>query len=245
MNDLRLILSCEHGGCRVPVRYAACFRQAEAALHSHRGYDAGSLELARRLAARTQAPLFAAHITRLLVDLNRSPGHPALFSEFTEPLSADEKRAVLAQHYYPHRRRVEAAMAASIQQGHTVLHIGIHTFTPVFRDRPRRADVGLLYDPARSGESAFCRRWQQQLRQRMPGLIVRRNYPYLGKTDGLTTALRRRFAPQDYLGVELEINQRWTERSPANRRQLANALIDSLNETTSTAKAFSGHYTPG
>ena len=51
-----------------------------------------------------------------------------------------------------------------------------------------------------------------------PELRVRRNYPYAGKGDGLTSYLRRRFAQSDYVGIELEINQgivltagrRWT-----------------------------------
>jgi hypothetical protein len=37
---------------------------------------------------------------------------------------------------------------------------------------------------------------------------LRRNYPYRGQSDGLTTALRRQFGAR-YLGIELEINQRW------------------------------------
>ena len=49
-------------------------------------------------------------------------------------------------------------------------------------------------------------------------LRVRRNYPYAGKGDGLTSYLRRRFPPGAYVGIELEVNQsivfaagrRWT-----------------------------------
>ncbi|MEN9581780.1 MAG: hypothetical protein RJA70_4789, partial [Pseudomonadota bacterium] len=40
-----------------------------------------------------------------------------------------------------------------------------------------------------------------------PAARLRRKYPYLGKADGLTTALRREFAPAAYLGLELEVNQ--------------------------------------
>ena len=39
------------------------------------------------------------------------------------------------------------------------------------------------------------------------GCRVRRNYPYLGKGDGLTTWLRRRFFSSEYAGVEIELNQ--------------------------------------
>ena len=49
---------------------------------------------------------------------------------------------------------------------------------------------------------------QAVLQQVFPSLVVRRNYPYLGTADGLTTCLRKRFAPRAYLGIELEINQK-------------------------------------
>jgi hypothetical protein len=40
------------------------------------------------------------------------------------------------------------------------------------------------------------------------GYHVRFNYPYRGVNDGFTTANRRVFAPQEYLGVEIEVNQK-------------------------------------
>lgn len=36
---------------------------------------------------------------------------------------------------------------------------------------------------------------------------MRRNYPYLGRADGLTTHLRRALKTPRYLGIELELNQ--------------------------------------
>jgi hypothetical protein len=65
------------------------------------------------------------------------------------------------------------------------------------------------------------------LADRRPEMRVRRNYPYLGKTDGLTTYLRRQFPAEQYLGIELEVNQRCLE--PAVRcRRLQDDLIASL-----------------
>jgi len=76
----------------------------------------------------------------------------------------------------------------------------------VLRGNSRRFDVGLLYGPKRPAERRFCSAWQRQLRDAAPSLRVRRNAPYRGSSDGLTTALRREFGPR-YLGIELEINQ--------------------------------------
>src|SRR5689334_17093692 len=71
-----ILITCEHGGNRIPPKYRALFRNARALLDSHRGYDAGALAMARDLAAALQAPLISSTVSRLLVDLNRSVGHP-------------------------------------------------------------------------------------------------------------------------------------------------------------------------
>src|SRR5690606_9080611 len=81
-----LVLSCEHGGNRVPPRYKDRFKDAEKLLESHRGYDLGALAVARRMAAALGAPLFYSRVSRLVVDLNRSQHHPRLFSEFLRDL---------------------------------------------------------------------------------------------------------------------------------------------------------------
>ena len=49
-------------------------------MHSHRGYDKGALKLGQELADMLQAAFFAATVSRLLIDLNRSIGHPKLYS---------------------------------------------------------------------------------------------------------------------------------------------------------------------
>jgi len=71
----------------------------------------------------------------------------------------------------------------------------------------RNAEVGLLYDSRRKSEGALCRRWGTLLHTLDPELRVRRNYPYSGRSDGLTTALRRQHAESRYVGIELELNQ--------------------------------------
>lgn len=224
---LRVLVSCEHGGNQVPAEQAHLFHDQAGLLAGHRGYDPGALELAHYLAAGLGAPLFAATITRLLVDLNRSPGHRALFSEITKPLPRSEKQQILATHYHPHRQQV--AEAAHRLAGHgRLLHLAIHSFTPVLHGQVRTADIGLLYDSRRPPEREFCQRWQQTIRALAPALRVRCNYPYLGKNDGLATWLRRSLAADAYLGVELEVNQALFASPPAQGQQAREVLLRSL-----------------
>lgn len=222
-----LLLSCEHGGNQIPAPYRKLFStpSARRALETHRGYDLGALEMARALARRFGVELYFSQTSRLLVDLNRSLGHPRLFSEFSAPLDAAARRVVLDRYYWPHRQRVERAIAEHARAG--VVHLAIHSFTPELDGEVRRAEVGLLYDPASSGERRFCQRWQRSLSEAGSQLRVRRNYPYRGTSDGFPPYLRRRFGSRAYWGIELETNQGLLVRKPA----VASATLAQLSDT--------------
>lgn len=230
MATRHFLITCEHGGNRIPARYRNFFRGLEAKLETHRGYDAGALVMARELARELAAPLFMSTTSRLLIDLNRSIGHPDLYSEVTRCLPAAVRRDILERHYLPYRKDVEDDISEAIGLGSRVIHISCHSFTPELDGRLRNADIGLLYDPKRAGEVELCARWQASLRAHAPGLKVRRNYPYAGKADGLTACLRRRFAPNDYIGIELEINQKHVFEGGRHWRALRGSVIRALHE---------------
>jgi predicted N-formylglutamate amidohydrolase len=208
MAERRVVVSCEHGGNWVPERYGELFAGAGELLASHRGQDIGVLPLARELAERFGVPLHAGTITRLLVDLNRSPGSRTLFSEFTRELPQSERESLLDRYYHPYRDGVTAEVASHIAAGKQVLHLSLHSFTPEWDGLERRADLGLLYDPRRPLERDFCADLTRALRQAAPRRRVRRNYPYQGASDSLVTTLRQRFSPDSYLGIEIEVNQK-------------------------------------
>lgn len=232
---MELLLTCEHGGNRIPPRYRALFTGHEALLAGHRGWDPGALDWARALSRRLDAKLIEARVSRLLVDLNRSPHHPALFSPLTRGLGAAERDAILERYYLPHRTGVEAWIAERIRRGGGVLHVAVHSYTPVLDGRERNADIGLLYDPQRPRERRLCLAWQDALQARDATLRVRRNYPYRGNADGFTTHLRRRFSARGYLGVELEISQGLLSRPPTPLvGAIATALIATLGAAPDT-----------
>jgi predicted N-formylglutamate amidohydrolase len=225
----RIVLSVEHGGNRIPAAYTDLFRSAADVLASHRGYDIGALGTARFLARKLQAPLFSSTVSRLVVDLNRSPGHRALFSGYVGGLGTDEKARVMERYYYPYRREIEAALEAEIRQGRRVLHLAIHSFVPELDGHRRRADIGLLYDPARRIERLACGKLRAWLLEIDPALRVRRNYPYRGTADGLTTHLRKALASPRYAGIEIELNQGRIARD-RERRRIAGILKRAVRE---------------
>lgn len=218
------LITCEHGGNRIPPAYRHFFRGVEDQLETHRGYDPGALAMARCLAATLSAPLYFSCTSRLLIDLNRSLGHPRLYSEATRHAPAATRAEIRARYYLPYRRRIETEVAALVAQGRRVIHLSSHSFTPELAGEVRNADIGLLYDPSRAAERSLCLRWQKSLGKLLPGFRVRRNYPYTGKSDGLTAHLRRRFPAAAYLGMELEINQRHVYARGRRWRDLRQAV---------------------
>lgn len=184
--------------------------------------------MARALAGAFSAPLVSSTISRLLVDLNRSGYHPRLFSAATRGAPAALRERIVEQYYLPYRMRAERLVGQAVSCGYRVVHISSHSFTPQLNGRRRVADVGLLYDPARRVEAALCARWKTALAACAPELRVRRNYPYAGKGDGLTSHLRRRFPPAAYVGIEVEINQGIVRAAGGRWTALRRALIDSL-----------------
>jgi predicted N-formylglutamate amidohydrolase len=197
-------------------------------LRSHRGWDPGSLEIGRLLSRELAAPLLSVAWSRLLVEANRSPTNPRIWSPFTAKLPAAERQRILERYWWPHRNEVEAAVAAGAVSGRRVVHIAIHSFTGVLDGQQRNAEIGLLYDPIRTGEANLCKRWIEALHELLPDFRVRRNYPYRGNTDGLTTWLRRKFPDATYAGIELELNQ--TLLASSDCRRLKQSLGASLSK---------------
>jgi len=202
------LITCEHGGHRIPKGYAPYFEGATHVLRSHRGWDAGALEMAEFLSHAFRVPLLASTNTRLLVDLNRSEDNPEVFSEFTRTLGAMQRQNLLDDYHLPHRASVLRFLRQRTRRVATQVHIASHSFAPVWKGKTRSCDIGLLYDPSRSKESHFVRRWRAALCEQLPALRIRLNQPYRGWTDGLATRLREELPSSRYVGIELEINQK-------------------------------------
>lgn len=202
------MISCEHGGNQVPEQYQELFEGADEALQSHRGWDPGALDIAAQLAERLPAHLFFETTTRLLIEMNRSLDNPALFSAFSNELDDAGKAKLIAEYHHPYWQSIENKI---LELDTCVLHLSVHSFTPVWEGVSRAVDIGLLFDPERSRELEYCIQLKLELALRLPGFNIRFNEPYKGTDDGLTTTLRKKFPGNEYLGIELEINQKFVD----------------------------------
>lgn len=201
-----ILLTCEHGGNDVPEEYQHLFEDAHHVLETHRGWDIGILPFAEEMARTLRAPLISSTVSRLLVELNRSLGHPQLFSEFSEKLPPNARKELLKKYYFPHRDNVAETVHRALEYGR-VFHITVHSFTPELNGQVRNADITFLYDYRRKSERTISELWQGELERELD-TKVRRNYPYRGHTDGLTTALRKKWGEDEYVGICIEVNQK-------------------------------------
>jgi predicted N-formylglutamate amidohydrolase len=227
------LLTCEHASNAVPSRFRSIFSESRDLLNSHRGYDIGAKHYAQELSKRLSCPLLCGDVTRLLVDLNRSLHNPHLFSPISRSLDQTTKQKILSLYYTPFRANVRQFVEEKVSSGGRVIHLSCHSFTPVLyptavsglknlgplartkNDSPmclgregveRTMDVGILYDPHRREEKTLSQALLRELRLQT-SMCVRLNAPYKGISDGHVTSLRRLFSSEQYVGLELEVNQ--------------------------------------
>lgn len=219
-NAPALMITCEHASNALPDFVLRAFRDSNGipddVLASHRGYDIGAYKIFSILVKRLKPDFHSASkFSRLVVDMNRSSTSKSFYSEYTSSLPNTVKARMLSL-WEKYREKIESFVASKIPEKQRkaakeaplkVIHLGIHSFTPVLNGIERDADVGILYDPSRPAEAQIAENLIKSIKERAPWLKIRKNYPYLGKSDGLTTTLRQKFGAS-YAGLEIEINQK-------------------------------------
>ena len=231
MKTTTLIITCEHGGNEIPEEYEDLFSGYEKILLTHRGYDLGVLSLAEYFSKIFNVRLFKTNISRLLVDVNRSLWRRTLFSEITKKLNKDEKETILQKYYYPHRNVITEYIKTEATNGQKILHIALHSFTPLLNSKERAAEMGFLYNPERINEKEISRVWKKEIKKILPDWRLRYNYPYRGKPDGLTAHFRKIYLDDNYLGVELEINQKFISEEGSFPTGICDKIVSSFSNT--------------
>ncbi|MBB6086349.1 N-formylglutamate amidohydrolase [Wenzhouxiangella marina] len=224
--SVHALITAEHASRAVPDDWQDVLPLTDPMLDSHRAWDPGTAAFAEGLAERLGAPLLEGRVSRLLVDLNRSEGHPALFSDYTRGLDAERKQMLLHRYHRPHWRAFREAIEARAR----CRHLACHSFAPVLNGRVRSTDVALLFDPRRPAEARWSRDLILRLRQAFPDWRVHANQPYRGTSNGLGQQHRFMFTEDRLLTVELEINQARIagEAWPEQQARMVEILADSM-----------------
>lgn len=202
----RVILVCEHASNAIPARWGDLGLRAEERA-AHIAWDPGALGLARGLAARLDATLIHAPVSRLVYDCNRAPdmaGAMPARSEVHEvpgnaAISAEERLARTQAVYLPWANGLHNLIAGRIAMGRRPVVITVHSFTPVYFGKPRDVEFGIIHDadPAlalaiHAGAVAAG------------GLDARINAPY-SAADDVTHTLRLHATPYGLANAMLEL----------------------------------------
>jgi predicted N-formylglutamate amidohydrolase len=149
-----VILLCDHGSNAIPQALNG-LGLSEQLRHRHIAWDIGTFQVARYLSARFDAPMIRCGFSRLVIDPNRSPGHPQSIPEqsdgFTIPgnvaLGPDEIARRRRRFFEPYHRAIEKRIRHMQARKLVPALISIHSFTPALScNTPRPWHIGVLWN---------------------------------------------------------------------------------------------------
>jgi predicted N-formylglutamate amidohydrolase len=181
------VLICEHASNTMP-KTLGTLGLPEAELTRHIAWDIGAEKVGRLLSRLMDAPLLLQRYSRLAYDCNRPPESPDSIPEMSEltavpgnrKLSAEDRLARAREVYRPFHDGVSAALDRRAAGGQQSLVVSIHSFTPVYKGKPRSVELGILHDRDTTLSSKLIKSF--------PNIDARLNEPY-GPKDGVLHTL--------------------------------------------------------
>jgi predicted N-formylglutamate amidohydrolase len=224
--DAGVLLLCDHASNHLPAVYRD-LGLAGADLERHIAFDIGAAHITRRLAARLDAPALLTKFSRLLIDANRGEDDPTLVMRLSDGrivpgnarIDAGEIDLRRKTYWQPYRSAIAGTIAAMSEKGPHPAIISIHTFTPVWRGRPRPWDIAALWDD----DARLAQPLMTALAAR--GFCVGDNEPYDGALRGDT--LYEQVTLRGLAGVLIEIRQDLVD-APAKAQAVADILAEIL-----------------
>ena len=181
------VLICEHASNTMP-KALGTLGLPEAELTRHIAWDIGAEKVGRLLSRLMDAPLLLQRYSRLAYDCNRPPESPDSIPEMSEltaspgnkKLSAEGRLARAREIYRPFHDGVSAVLDTRAAGGQHSLVVSIHSFTPVYKGKPRSVELGILHDRDATLSSKLIKSF--------PNIDARLNEPY-GPKDGVLHTL--------------------------------------------------------
>ncbi|MCO4052523.1 MAG: N-formylglutamate amidohydrolase [Bosea sp.] len=182
------LILCDHASNAMPPEFGDLGLPA-AQLQRHIAYDIGAAWVTRRLAARLDCPAILSTFSRLLIDPNRGLDDPTLVMRLSDgaivPGNArlDEAgiAARVARFYQPYDKAVGDAVSQRIALGRPPAIVSVHSFTPLWKGRPRPWHVGVLWDRDDRIVAPLFRALRAEA-----DLVIGDNEPYAGWLSGDT-----------------------------------------------------------
>ena len=204
-----LLLVCDHASNFIPKSYA-CLGLPQESLERHIAYDIGTAHITRALAERFDCVAVLAGFSRLLIDANRGIDDPTLVMKLSDGEIIPGNRHVdpyddkeewqrrIDDHYLPYHE--EVAKRVKALQGKQPALLSVHSFTPIWKGKPRIWDIGMLWGKDGRFAEALVEGFEN-----INGLEVGRNQPYAGGMEG--ESVQRHGENNGILYVSIEIRQ--------------------------------------
>ncbi|MFN7224551.1 MAG: N-formylglutamate amidohydrolase [Paracoccaceae bacterium] len=201
-----ILLVCEHASNAFPEPWGD-LGLTVAQRVAHVAWDPGALDLARALAARMDAALVHAPVSRLIFDLNRGPNRADAMAERSEVhtvpgnhnLTPADRLCRTEALYLPFHTALHGEIARRLALGRATVIVTIHSFTPVYNGRPRSVEFGVIHDADDRLAKAIV-----AAAKSLTDLKCDLNQPY-SAVDGVTHTLRLHAMPYGLVNAMLEI----------------------------------------
>jgi predicted N-formylglutamate amidohydrolase len=149
------LLTADHAGNNVPQLLKG-LGLSEFDLNRHIGIDIGIHDVSRRLSELLDAPYVFQRYSRLVIDCNRTPGHPASISEVSDGTTIPANQALTAadaarrqdEIFWPYQTAIKRRIDAMRRRAAPPVFIAMHSFTPRHGDfpAPRPWHIGVLFN---------------------------------------------------------------------------------------------------
>lgn len=184
-----VLITCEHADYKIPDFIKSKIPHEFSPLNlkkSHSSYDAQALTLSQTFVQELKTMGFKTDLifypfTRLIIDANRTPENKGFYSKLSPYLNEIELNRVKNE-YLSYLKRAETLIQKH-KSKRNIFIFSIHSFTPIFKNKIRKTDIGLLFRSKINKEKKLAENLKAELQRLDPSLNVHKNLPYRGHTD--------------------------------------------------------------
>ncbi|QHC37288.1 N-formylglutamate amidohydrolase [Komagataeibacter xylinus] len=203
---LPFVLVSDHAGQAIPAALGD-MGVSEKDRARHIACDLGMAETGRLLAEKLGCVLIEQAYSRLVIDCNRAPGHPASIVRESDgtpvpanaALSADAEGCRVEEIFLPYHQKIRGEISTRLEAGLPVVLISLHSFTDCMNGQVRPWHTGVLHNR----NPAFGLRVRDLLAAE-DGLVVGSNEPYaLTDVNDYTVPVHAEGRGLPYLEIEI------------------------------------------
>ena len=210
--DSNFLIICDHASNNIPSNFANLGLDKDI-LDTHIAYDIGAKEVSIRLSNILDCPLIMSDFSRLLIDPNRGIDDPTLIMKISDNSKIqgnigiknfqenDEKNDRIKNFYDLYHNKISELINSFEKNNKSPSIISIHSFTPVWKNKKRNIDIGILWD----NDDRLPKIFFDYFKKSHKNLIIGNNKPYSGRLKNDT--LYKHATSKGLSNILIEIRQ--------------------------------------